>query len=278
MGAQHGHTLHYHAHSPVHRLPAQVKLVALVGFVLVVVLTPTGMWWVLGADALLLGVVVAASQVPPTYLLPRMLVEVPFLVFAALLPFIATGPRIEVAGLSVSADGLVAAGTLSAKATLGVLASLTFAATTQARDIVVGLQRLRVPGTLVAILAFMIRYTEIVTDDLRRVRVAQQARGFQARSIRHWPVLAATMGALFVRAYERGERVHLAMLARGYAGQMPSGAYGGHRGDRPGPPGVAIGLERRQTHLAWALGASLPLAAALVLVLGLLGRPGGLRP
>ena len=40
MGAGHGHHLHYHGHSPVHRLPAHVKLLALVGFVLIVVLTP----------------------------------------------------------------------------------------------------------------------------------------------------------------------------------------------------------------------------------------------
>ena len=53
------------------------------------------------------------------------------------------------------------------------------------------------------------------------MKVARESRGFQARSIRSWPVLATTAGALFIRSYERGERVHLAMLSRGYTGQLP---------------------------------------------------------
>ena len=40
MGAGHGHRLHYHGHSVVHRAPAHLKLVALVGFMLLVVATP----------------------------------------------------------------------------------------------------------------------------------------------------------------------------------------------------------------------------------------------
>ena len=39
--------------------------------------------------------------------------------------------------------------------------------------------------------------------------------------MRAWPVLAASSGALFVRSYERGERVHLAMLSRGFTGRLP---------------------------------------------------------
>ena len=47
-----------------------------------------------------------------------------------------------------------------------------------------------------------------------------RSRGFDPRSPRHWPALARTLGALFVRSYERGERVHLAMLSRGYDGTL----------------------------------------------------------
>ncbi|MET7380297.1 CbiQ family ECF transporter T component [Streptomyces sp. NPDC005526] len=55
----------------------------------------------------------------------------------------------------------------------------------------------------------------------RRMRIARESRGFEARGIRHWGVLARSAGALFIRSYERGERVHLAMVSRGYAGAMP---------------------------------------------------------
>ncbi|MFC9084552.1 CbiQ family ECF transporter T component, partial [Streptomyces sp. NPDC057062] len=49
----------------------------------------------------------------------------------------------------------------------------------------------------------------------------RESRGFEARGIRHWGVLAKSAGALFIRSYERGERVHLAMVIRGYTGVMP---------------------------------------------------------
>ncbi len=217
----HGHALYYSAYSPVHRLAGHVKILALLGLMIVVVATP-GQWY--AAFAGYLGgllVVIALSRVPLTYLLPRMVVEVPFIVFAVLLPFLALGPRTEFLGLTVSAPGLLAAWTLLAKATLGVLAGLTIAATTEPQEVVRGLERLRLPKTMVQIMAFMIRYLEVVGDDLRRQQIALASRGFSARNPRHWPVLARSAGALFIRSYERGERVYLAMLSRGYTGRMP---------------------------------------------------------
>lgn len=221
MGGAHGHALHFHAHSPVHRAPAHLKVVALVVFMLTVVATPLAWWPALAAlTTLLLGIVVA-SRVPPAYLLKRMVVEVPFVVFAVLLPFIATGPRTEFLGLTVSESGLHAGAKLLITATLGVVASLTLAATTEAQALLQGLTRLRVPSLLVQIMGFMVRYLEVVTDELRRMKVARDSRGFTARDPRHWPVLAKSFGALFIRSYERGERVHLAMLSRGYTGELP---------------------------------------------------------
>ena len=218
MGAGHGHKLHYHGYSPIHRLPPHIKLLALLGLMLIVVATPRE-WFPLFAGYLtLLGVVVAISQVPPLYILKRMVIEVPFVIFAALMPFIATGPRTEVLGLEVSVAGLWGAWALLAKGTLGVLASLTLAATTEPRDILAGLERLRLPKQLVQIMGFMIRYLDVVTEEMRRIRIARESRGFTARNIRHWPVVARSAGALFIRSYERGERVHLAMLSRGYDG------------------------------------------------------------
>ncbi len=216
MGAGHGHKLHYHGHSVVHRLPGHVKILMLLGFMLLVVATPRAWFAAYAGYLALLVVVVGISRVPPAYLLKRMVVEVPFLVFAALMPFIATGPRTEVLGVTVSEPGLLAAWALFAKGTLGVLAGLTLAATTEPREVLHGLERLRLPRQLVQIMAFMIRYLDVVIDEMRRMRIALESRGFSARSPRHWPVIARSAGALFIRSYERGERVHLAMVSRGY--------------------------------------------------------------
>lgn len=215
MGAGHGHRLHYHGHSALHRAPAHVKLVALLGFVLLVVATPRGWYPVFVLHAAVLAGAIVVSRVPPGYLLRRMVVEVPFVVFALVMPFVAYGPRVEVLGLSVSEPGLHAAGALLVKGSLGVLASLLLAATTEARDVLAGLERLRLPHQLVQIMGFMIRYLDVVSDEMRRMRIALASRGFTARDPRHWPVLARSAGALFIRSYERGERVHLAMVARG---------------------------------------------------------------
>ncbi len=221
MGAGHGHKLHYHGHSAIHRLPAHIKLLALLGFMLTVVATPREWASVYAGYLGVLVVVIVWSTVPPLYIARRMVIEVPFVVFAALMPFIATGPRTELFGLTVSEPGLLAAWGLLAKGTLGVIASLTLAATTEPRDLLAGLEKLRFPNQLVQIMGFMIRYLDVVTDEMGRMRVARESRGFTARNIRHWPVVARSAGALFIRSYERGERVHLAMLSRGYTGTMP---------------------------------------------------------
>jgi cobalt/nickel transport system permease protein len=221
MGAGHGHKLHYHGHSPVHRAPAHLKILTLLAFTLVVVASPRTWFPVFAAYLLLIVAVIGVSRVPPLYILKRTVVEVPFLVFALLLPFVANGPRTEFLGLTVSEPGLLAAWGLLVKGTLGVLASLTLAATTEPQDLLIGLERLRLPDQLVQIMAFMVRYLDLVAGEMARMKIARESRGFTARNPKHWPVLARSAGALFIRSYERGERVHLAMLSRGYTGKMP---------------------------------------------------------
>jgi len=221
MGAGHGHKLHYHGHSPIHRAPAHLKILALLGFMVVVVATPRTWYAAFALYLAVLVVVIAISRVPLTYILKRSVVELPFVLFAVLLPFVATGPQTEVLGVTVSQHGLQAGIALLVKGTLGVLASLTLAATTEPQDLLAGLERLRLPEQLVQIMAFMVRYLDVVTGEMQRMKVAREARGFNARDPRHWPVLARSAGALFIRSYERGERVHLAMLSRGYTGRMP---------------------------------------------------------
>lgn len=254
MGAGHGHALHFHGHSVIHRLPPHVKILALLGFVLAVVATPREAFWAHGAHAVVLAATVAASRVPLGYLAKRMVVEVPFVVFAILMPFVATGPRVEVGPLELSEAGLLGAWALLAKGTLGVVASLLLAATTEARDIIAGFEKLRLPGPLVEIMSFMLRYTEVVSGELGRMRIARESRGFRARSVRQWPALGATMGALFIRSYERGERVHLAMLSRGYAGRLPTLR-----------PLSATGAQ-------WAAGGILPLLAGVACVVAVVVR------
>lgn len=202
-------------------MPAHAKLVGLVAFVLAVVSVPNGAHALLGALLLLAVGVLVSTRVAPRHVLPRLAVETPFAVFALVLPFVAVGPRVDIGPITVSQTGLTAALALLLKGTTGVVAAIAFAVTTRPRDLVRALQHLKVPDPLVLIASFMVRYVDVVGDQLRRMRVARLSRGFSARSVRSWPVLAAGTGALFIRSYERGERVHLAMVSRGWSGRMP---------------------------------------------------------
>ncbi|TWD84237.1 cobalt/nickel transport system permease protein [Kribbella amoyensis] len=207
--------------SRIHRLPAQVKIVALVVFVLAVVSTPAAAFWAFAVyAALLLGCVVLA-KLPPLTVLRRLAVETPFIVFAVLLPFVATGPQVDVLGVSLSQSGVLGAWNVLVKGTLGVVAAIVLSATTAPRDLLAGLERMRLPSTLVAILSFMIRYLSVVSDDLHRMRIARESRGYAGGRAGHLKAVAGGVGGLFVRSFERGERVHLAMRSRGYDGRMP---------------------------------------------------------
>ncbi|MBG6067593.1 cobalt ECF transporter T component CbiQ [Micromonospora ureilytica] len=222
MGAGHGHVLYRESDSPVHRLPPEVKIVAMVVFTLAVVATPREAFWAFGAYAVLVAAVAALARVGPRWLLSRALIELPFVLFAVALPFLGTGDRVEVLGLRLSEDGLHGAWNILAKGTLGVLASLLLAATTTTRDLIVGLDRLHCPQVLTQIATFMLRYLDVLVGEARRMRVARISRGDDPRFLWQLRGFAAGIGALFLRAFERGERVYLAMLSRGYTGRMPA--------------------------------------------------------
>lgn len=242
----HVRRLYLPADTVVHRLPGNVKLVAALGIVVAVVATPRERLWAFGLHAAVLAGTAAVARIPATVLLRRMAVEVPFVVFAVLMPFLSPGERIDVLGVPLSVDGLYAAWNVLAKATLGVVTSIILAATTDIRDILLGLQRLRMPHLLVQIMSFMVRYGDVVTAEMHRMRIARQSRGFVARDIRQLPAVARSAGALFIRVYERGERVHLAMLSRGYTGRMP------------------CLTETAATPAQWAAALAAPLACAVI--------------
>lgn len=247
MGAGHLHPLSVPGPSPLHALCPHTKVVATLLFVLAVVSTPREATWAFALHAKVLLALAAVGRVPARVLARRLVLELPFLAFALLLPFVARGDRVEVLGLvHVSSDGLWAAWNILAKGTLGLLASLVLVATTPTVDLLRGLERLHVPPVFTAIASFMLRYVEVIAAELRRMQMARVSRGHDPHWIWQVRAVASTVGALFVRTFERGERVHLAMVSRGYTGTMPS------TGALPAPAAE------------WALVLLVPAAAALV--------------
>lgn len=186
-----------------------------------VVSTPIGRWQAFLGYFLALFITVAAAKIPFTLMFKRALIEIPFIFFALLMPFFGTGERFEVAGLNLYREGLLAGAGIFVKGTLGVITAIVLSTSTTAREILRGLERLKLPTLMVQIASFMLRYVNVVNDEMERMKIARESRGFEATGIKHWKVLATAAGALFIRSYERGERVHLSMLSRGYVGVLP---------------------------------------------------------
>ncbi|CCH33606.1 ATPase [Saccharothrix espanaensis DSM 44229] len=215
--------LHRAGDSPVHRLPPQVKIVAAVVAVLCVVATPREAFWAFGGYLLAITAVWFVARIPPTWFAARAVIELPFVVLALVLPFTGHGPTTDVLGVPLSVEGALAGWNILAKGTLGVLVSLTLAATTAPQDLLLGLQRLRLPSVLVTIATLMLRYADVVVAEAKRMRVARISRGDDPRFLWQLGATARGVGSLFIRSYERGERVHLAMVSRGWTGRLPDG-------------------------------------------------------
>jgi cobalt/nickel transport system permease protein len=191
--------------TPLHRAPAETKVLATALFVVAVALVPRGhLLWPYAVDAGLLAIAALAARAPVAMLAGRLAIEAPFVLFVLLLPFAAR-------------DGAWLAFGIAAKATLAVLATGVLAWTTPAPEILRGAERLRAPRLLTAIAGFALRYLQVLLEEFRRMRLARALRGGNAQ----WLPRPRVLGALALRSFERGERVHAAMLARGYDGRMP---------------------------------------------------------
>lgn len=211
-GAHHGADLESvaAADSPVHRLDPRVKIVGLIGLVVVSVTMPPGAWYALAAVGAILLVLVAVARLPPAHVARRMNVEIPFLVAAAILPFTAE-------------DGVRLGITVAAKITIGVLAMIVLSSTTPFPWLLRGFEALRAPRMILAIVSFMWRYLHVLGSEAARMKTAREARGYSPSWIWQAASSGPLIATLFLRALERGERVYLAMLSRGYAGNIPAG-------------------------------------------------------
>jgi cobalt/nickel transport system permease protein len=199
----------------LHLLDARLKLVASLVFVLCVIATPMGWWTALGVEGLVLAFVVGLAGVPPRELGRRWLA---FFVFFGFLTFL-----VAPAHPARTRYGLwVVAASILIKNSLALLIMLVLAATTPWHKLLAALRKLRVPPVLVATLQFMDRYRHVLMDELERMSTARRARTFDRGGSLAWSLLTGLVGILFLRTFERAERVHGAMVARGWTGVIRS--------------------------------------------------------
>ena len=222
---------------------------AVLAFIVVSVATPITRWQAFIAYFLAIFAVSLVAKIATLTLLTRALIEIPFIFFAILMPFFGTGERFEVGPLNLYRESLLAGAAIVVKGTLGVLSAVVLSTSTTARELLRGLEKLYLPKLMVQIAAFMLRYVNVINDEMERMKVARESRGFIATGMKDWKVLATAASALFIRSYERGERVHLAMLSRGYTGVLPHD--------------LSEGASLR----TWTQGLALPIFAAAILLI-----------
>jgi cobalt/nickel transport system permease protein len=214
--------------SYLHHLDPRVKVVVTLLLIIGIVLTPEHAWPAYVLLWALLGVLAALAQVNPWRLARLGTLALPFALAAATLPFTLPGhPVLTLGSLTVSDAGLIRFVSILLKSWLSVQAALLLSITTHFTDLLWAFSSLRMPGTLVAIVGFMYRYLATLKDEADRLLRARTARsgamaGKKSGGKLVWraQVVGGMVGNLFLRSYERSERVYIAMLSRGYNGQM----------------------------------------------------------
>lgn len=202
-----------------------------VAFILVVGLLPVGAFAAIAVawGAILVGCLVARLPILATsrsafLAAPFILVALPLVVTRTGEPLgtIALGPL----HLTVSGEGLRLFATIAAKSWVSVQAALLLVFTTPIPELVEALRRLRLPALLVTTIGFMVRYLTVLGEEAGRMARARSARsadptGRGGGSIRWRAAVTGHMvGTLFLRSYERSERIYAAMQARGFEGTL----------------------------------------------------------
>jgi cobalt/nickel transport system permease protein len=189
-------------------------VVATVAFVLLVVATPPTAWRAFVIEGLVLSFFMGLSGLSPRTLLRRWLAFLVLVVFLAAMVALGRSRSAGQGAIFEVFAGVVAKNGLAFGAMLILGGVLPFP------RLLGALSRLGIPAVLVTTLHFMERYVHVLIDELGRMLQARRARNFRRSGRLDWGILGGLLGVLFVRAMERGERVHAAMLARGWDGTI----------------------------------------------------------
>jgi cobalt/nickel transport system permease protein len=224
--------------SLIHGLDARVKLALALAFILTTALVPPGAWPVY---ILLLALVLSVellSELGVASVLKRAMLALPFVLAA--LPVLVTTKGAPLAviplgpwTLAISGPGLAKFLSIVAKSWLSVQMAIVLAASTPFPDLLLAMRALRVPRLLVAIFGLMWRYLFVLVDEALRLMRARTARsgtspaaapGQKVGGSVAWRarVTGGMAGNLFLRSFERADRIYAAMLARGYDGDVRS--------------------------------------------------------
>ena len=216
----------------IHRLDPRVKVSVTLAFILSNALLPDGAWIAFACSWLFLFLVNMLSDLGFAYSLKRSFVALPFALIAITVLFSVPGNALTSFhflfwDLTITDAGFLRFISIVIRSWLSVQMAIMLVATTRFPDIVHALEHLRVPSILTTIIAFLYRYLFVLADEVFRLLRARESRSASVAGSRSggsvvWRARVAgnMAGQLFIRSYERSDRVYNAMLSRGYAGHL----------------------------------------------------------
>ena len=218
--------------SLIHERDPRVKVVITLAFILSNVLLPDGAWLAFGYSWCVVLLVSWLARLDFRFLFSRSLVALPFALAAVTAVFALPGEtiwalRIGSWQLNATDTGLIRFSSILLRSWVSIQMAIVLTASTPFPDLIHALRHLKTPDILVSTISFMYRYMFVLSDEALRMLRAREARSARTLSNRDGGSIAwraritgNMAGQLFLRSYERSERVYNAMLARGYQGTL----------------------------------------------------------
>lgn len=207
-----------------HRLDPRAKIILVATYVVSVVSTPPPHLLAFVVFAGLISWACAISRVPLSHIWLRALGVLPFAFFASfLMPFLKEGETISIfnGSINLSVTGLWIFAGVMMKSFLGASATIWLISTTPFNSLLRGVRMMGAPIILVDLLALIYRYIFVLVSEAMHLKRAAAARGYRPRWLAQAILIGRLIGRLFVRSYERAERIYDAMVLRGFTGQLP---------------------------------------------------------
>ena len=163
----------------------------------------------------------AQGEVPLQLVARKLLLASPFALMVGVFnPLLERAPQLVLAGFDVS-GGWISFLSILLRFALTVAAALVLVAGTGFHQVCAGLSRLGVPQVFTTQLLFLHRYAYVLAGEAARMHAARELRAYGASTL-GLAAYASLLGHLLLRALERAQRIHQAMVSRGFDGAVRS--------------------------------------------------------
>jgi len=201
----------------IHNLDPRVKIIAAVSFSVVVAVSDKFLALLPALAVSLL--LIALAKLPIKRVFYRLLLVNGLILFLwFVIPFTYKGERLFGIGpLIATKEGILFAAQITVKSNAILLGMIAFLSTTPIFSFGHAMGQLHFPDKLTYLFLFTFRYIHVIFQEYRRLINAMRVRGFVPRTNIHtYKSYAYLVGMLLVRSYDRAERIHKAMLCRGF--------------------------------------------------------------